>query len=200
MWMDNLNKKWPIQAEIIPLKDLDPSWQRTSSEISAANGSAISVYQIDVSCATREVPNWDQPIIGTLRPTVLLLLMGQFKGVLHCLVQARLEAGNRLGFELTTTVQNDVASMNSHEQMLLDLARKSGTSLCEFKNSEEGGRFDQCIGEYQICWLEDPSQAQEGLFHRWVSLSQLSDFLGKQNILTNELRSAMSALLAIRSL
>ncbi|HCS50585.1 MAG TPA: hypothetical protein DIW81_03175 [Planctomycetaceae bacterium] len=70
------------------------------------------------------------------------------------------------------------------------------TSLLRFANSEEGGRFDQCISEYEILWAE-ANDVLESPFHRWVSLSQISGWLKKTNFITNELRSTLSALLAI---
>jgi len=69
-------------------------------------------------------------------------------------------------------------------------------TMLRFCNSEEGGRFDRCISEYEIVCLDHVNESQEGAFYRWVSLSQFSEMLAAQKFITNELRSAVSALLS----
>ena len=197
-WLDELNRRWPGQTEIISLENLDAPWVCTGTEISSPDDPSLTVYQIAVSCQTREVAQWDQPILGSQIKSDQILILGKFDGVLHLLLQARLEAGNRHGFELTTTVQNDTTSTTPCEKIYLELAEKSGKRLLRFDNSEEGGRFDRCVSQYRIILLDEAAPEQEGTFHRWVSLSQVSDFLRREKFITNELRSAMSALLTIR--
>lgn len=197
-WLEDLNRQWPGQTEIISLRNLDAPWICTNSGISSSEDPSLTVYQISISCKTREVSHWDQPIFGSQVTSEQILILGRFDGVLHLLLQARLEAGNRYGFELTTTVQSNTTSAAPCEKKYLELAKKSGKLLLRFDNSEEGGRFDRYISQYQIILLDEATREQEGTFHRWVSLSQVSDFLRREKFITNELRSAMSALLTIR--
>jgi oxidase EvaA len=197
-WLAALDDKWRTNTEIIPLRDLEDSWQCRESEISSPDDPSLLIYQIDVHCARREVPRWDQPIAGSRTCACMILLIGDAGGTLHLLLQAALEVGNRSGFELTTTVQAESCdTVNPHEQPYLKLAETSGRTLCRFQNSEEGGRFDRCVSEYRIVWIEEISEEQEGPFHRWVSLAQFSNLLGRENRITNELRSAVSCLLGI---
>ena len=180
------------------MKELDAPWAYTDSEMSSPDNPSLMVYHIAVSCKTREVAHWDQPILGSQSQSHIILFIGSFKGILHLLLQAKLEAGNRNGFELTTTVQADTSNISPDEEKYFNIADESGKTQHCFDNSEEGGRFDQCISQYRIVWLDEPTQAQEGTFHRWVSLPQFSDFLRSENFITNELRSAMSTLLSIK--
>lgn len=199
-WLDNLNNKWNSDTEIISLREIDEPWICKESGITSPEDMALMVYQIKVSCLGREVPKWDQPIMGSKSCSQILLFLGTFKGTLHLLVQARLEAGNRNGFELTTTVQVDTPTANRYEQKYIQMSHTSGIGILNFHNSEEGGRFDKCISEYQIVWIGELTKKQEGPFHRWISLLQFSDFLRMENRTTNELRSAMSSLLSIKNL
>ncbi|HBN76333.1 MAG TPA: hypothetical protein DD473_11050 [Planctomycetaceae bacterium] len=195
-WLDNLNQNWSLDRHRIPILELTDSWKWDDGNLTS-DRHAFFMRHIAVQCLTREIPEWDQPIIASCQPTNLTTLVGMINGSLHLLLQARLEAGNRLGFELTTTIQAESVEAQSVEESgyaknLPDVT----TPLLSFENSEEGGRFDQCISEYAILWV-DPEDVPESPFHRWVSLSQLSQWLGKTNIITNELRSTLSALLAI---
>lgn len=199
-WLDALNKKWSTDTEVISLEDIGPPWMCKGSGITSSEDMSLMIYQINVSCLGREVPVWDQPVAGSGTRSRIVLFLGSFKGTLHLLVQARLEAGNRKGFELTTTVQAESSLISYYEKKYIQMSKKSGKMLLDFRNSEEGGRFDRCISEYQIVWIGEVTEEQEGPFHRWISLSQFSDFLRMKNRITNELRSAASSLLSIKNI
>ena len=197
-WLGVLDRTWRTNTETLSLRNLEDSWQCGESEISSPDDPSLTIYQIAVRCARREVTHWDQPIAGSGTRACLMLLIGDFEGTLHVLLQAALEAGNRGGFELTTTVQAESCGrVSPHEERYLRMAETSGRTLFRFQNSEEGGRFDHCISEYQVVWIEAVAKEQEGPFHRWVSLAQLAHFLRRENRVTNELRSAISSLLSI---
>ncbi|WP_339745637.1 NDP-hexose 2,3-dehydratase family protein [uncultured Rubinisphaera sp.] len=195
-WLDSLNAKWKLDRQQIPITELGGSWNWDDGNLTSHNH-AFSVRQIAVQCQTRENPAWDQPIIAANKPTNLTTVVSMINGSLHLLLQARLEAGNRDGFELTTTIQAEsIEAQSVEESKYAENLPSVTTSLLRFANSEEGGRFDQCISEYEILWAE-ANDVLESPFHRWVSLSQISGWLKKTNFITNELRSTLSALLAI---
>ena len=195
-WLDALNSKWQSKTVAIPLQALGHPWECGHAAITSTNNPAMAIHHIEVRCATREVTHWDQPISASQTSTRIVLLIGLLKGTLHLLLQARLEAGNRSGFELTTTVQDDLHANDNVDMQYLRLA-ESGTTMLRFCNSEEGGRFDRCVSEYKIVRLDHVNESQEGVFYRWVSLSQFSEMLASQKFITNELRSAVSALLSL---
>lgn len=194
-WLDELNGRYTSTGHVIAVSELGPPWECGESAICAADGSPMQIHQIDVSCKGREVTQWDQPIAASTEPCRMVLIAGSFEGTLHFLVQAKLEAGNRNGFELTTTVQTE-GRADPWEEKYAEIAA-SGRRLLAMENSDEGGRFDHCIGQYEIVWTDRVTREQEGSFHRWISLSQFGELLRKENRITNELRSAASTLLAI---
>lgn len=199
-WRKKLDSLWPKKTEVISLADLGNCWNDTSTEISCMAEPTLIVQQISVKCKTREVKQWDQPVISAKLPSTQTLIMAPHKGALHLLLQARLEAGNRYSFELTTTVQNDGTKFTEDEKTYFELAGNSGRCLASIDNSDEGGRFDQCISRYDVFLLKEASEVPESNFHRWVSLSQVAGFLRREDSLTNELRSSLSTLLSIREL
>ena len=199
-WLSDLNNKWNSKTEVVPLREIGSDWKFDESTIVSSGDNPLKVYQIKVSCLGREVSKWDQPIVGSKENSILILFIGLYQGTLHLLVQARLEAGNREGFEFTTTVQGEASYINEYEKKLLQAMEKKSRVLRAFDNSEEGGRFDQCISEYKICWVDDVKKEYESPFHRWISVSQFSDNLRMKNRITNELRSAASSLLSLNDL
>ncbi len=197
-WLRDLDRTWRANAEILSLRNLEDSWRCGDWEISSPDDTSLLIYQTAVDCAGREVAQWDQPIAGSRTRACAVLLAGDCDGTLHFLLQAALEAGNRDGFELTTTVQAESSdTSNPQDARYLNLAEVSGRTLSHFHNSEEGGRFDRCISEYRVVWTGRVHAEWEGPFHRWVSLSQVSSFLRRGNRITNELRSALSSLLSV---
>jgi oxidase EvaA len=198
-WLDALNRRCRPSTRQVSLSTLEPHWRWRGGVFESTRKHVLEVRHLAVNCSTREVARWDQPILGTRVPGKLTTVMGLFDGVQHLLVQARLEAGNYEGFEITTTVQADSADdMSACENRYLDLCRSACTRLLRFENSEEGGRFDHCISEYDLYWADDPHRIEESPLHRWVSLAQLARWIGEPNRLTNELRSTISAILSLR--
>jgi len=197
-WLETLNRTWKTDTQIIALRSLEAPWRCRDWEISSPDDPSLMIYQVAVDCVGREVTQWDQPIAGSRTRACAVLLLGDWKGTLHLLLQGVLEAGNRDGFELTTTVQAESCDRASpQEQRYLRLADASGRTVAHFENSEEGGRFDQCISEYRVVWVGPVQTEWEGPFHRWISLSQFSSFLRRGSRITNELRSAVSSLLSL---
>lgn len=199
-WLKGLNAKWQTNADTISLKKLKGDWTCHDSEIVSTADPSLLIYHIDVSCRNREVTQWDQPISGSNTKTELILFISQHKGIMHLLLQAKLEAGNRSGFELTTTVQAEPSTVSYFESKYITFLKNVGKTLLDIHNSEEGGRFDQCICRYRVVWINETSEELEGPFHRWISLQQFSNYLKKEKFTTNELRSAVSCLLCIKNI
>lgn len=197
-WLDDVNRRWPQRTRPRPLHEMEPSWRWDNGTFVSTAGHVLQVRHLSVRCDTREVSRWDQPILASNSRASLITLIGRINGALHLLLQARQEAGNYRGFELTTTIQVDAwTEMSEQERQYAGLLETQCTTLAKFENSEEGGRFDRCISEYRICWADDVNRFEEGPFHRWVSLRQTALWLQEPNRLTNELRSTLSALLSV---
>jgi oxidase EvaA len=196
-WMESLSDAARTETSKISLGQLDEKWRYNDWHITSPENPSLSIHHIAVQCSSREVHSWDQPIAGSRTTAFMLLIMGQHQGTVHLLLQAALEAGNRNGFELTTTIQADSRDkVDETQEKYVRTAEEAGKTILTFQNSEEGGRFDKCVSLYQIVWFDEVSGNLEGPFHRWVSLAQFSEFLLQENRITNELRSAVSALLS----
>ena len=197
-WLDGLNQRWPVSSRPRGLASLHPRWQWRKGNFENGSVHALHVHHLAVSCATREVTIWDQPILAARSVGRITTIAGRFDGVLHLLVQARLEAGNREGFELTATVQtsSEEKMAECESRYWRDVLPGCDRLFC-FENSDEGGRFDQCVSQYGVWVTDDPRRVRESPFHRWVSLAQLARWIRQPNRLTNELRSTLSALFSV---
>ncbi len=90
----------------MPLDELagwstDPDTQ----DIRHHSGKFFSVQGLSVELPGAPIPAWSQPIINQPEIGILGILVKEFNGVLHCLMQAKMEPGNRNGLQLSPTVQ-----------------------------------------------------------------------------------------------
>ena len=197
-WLGELNRQWPRSSRVQGLTSLQPQWRWRDGTFEGGLDQVLQIRHIAVKCATREVNTWDQPILVARSVGRIATIVGRFDGVPHLLLQARLEAGNREGFELTTTVQtSSEEGMTDFERLYWQDVVAGSDQLFSFENSDEGGRFDQCISRYSAWLTDDPHSVHEGPYHRWVSVGQLARWIRQPNRLTNELRSTLSALISV---
>jgi hypothetical protein len=138
------------------------------------------VQQMRIQAPEREVPVWDQPLLGCRTSAQEILLCKKEKERLLVLVALRGGAGVAHGLELGLPNPSDLCDCSSRE-------------ILSVKTSEEGGRFFQMISHYSIRilegeWLASPQQ-------RWMTLWQIKHQISKENRVSNELRGGLSLFL-----
>ena len=166
-------KKYSIRS--IPLEKLD-DWKVTDFEISPFKKESFRVRYIKVTAKTREVPEWDQPIIDSYSEGRVDLVCGRIDNILHFYFKIIVEPGLYNHAELSPTSVTDTKA-------------KVIKSILQ---SDEGGRFYQDITRYRII---DIGEADLTLPGYWLNLAQVQNLLLKNGWFTNEARSAISLLL-----
>ena len=93
------------RADVVPLEELR-SWSGGSGadSIRHESGRFFSVTGVEVELPG-EGRSWSQPIIDQPEIGILGILAKEFDGVLHFLMQAKVEPGNPNGLQLSPTVQ-----------------------------------------------------------------------------------------------
>ena len=94
------------QAERVELDRLD-GWHRDPStgNIRHHTGKFFTIAGLSVDIKGGPVEHWQQPIILQPEVGILGVLVKEFDGVLHCLMQAKIEPGNANGLQVSPTVQ-----------------------------------------------------------------------------------------------
>ena len=77
-----------------------------SDEISRPDHRFFRVLGADVEIDTREVSTWSQPMVQSTQQGLCVFVAKRIKGLLHFLVQAKIECGNFDVVELAPTVQS----------------------------------------------------------------------------------------------
>lgn len=138
---------------------------------------AVSVRQIRVRSRTREVTEWDQPILDLAAPQHLDLPCRRREGLLLFGYRPCWEPGLLAGAELAPVPASAL----------------EGIVRLEARQSDEGGRFHRDIATYRVLDL-DTTGPEEGML--WLTLAEVHALM-PQGVFNNEARSATSLLLSL---
>ena len=105
-WFTERGEKNVAKVERIALHDL-VGWHTSAStgNIGHDSGKFFTVEGLEIQLSDGPVPSWDQPIIVQPEFGILGVLVKEFDGILHFLMQAKNEPGNCNGVQLSPTVQ-----------------------------------------------------------------------------------------------
>lgn len=198
-WITSRQAQHDVSTTSIPLNEVK-QWQRGKDEISHDLGLFFSIIAVEISTNSREVQAWTQPLMRPHGTGLVALLVKRVDGVLHALVNARVEPGYLDVVELAPTVQ---ATPENYTSVLADdrppfldlvLASRPEQVLFDTVMSEEGGRFYHACSRYQIIEV-GPDFSDEGLADfRWLSLYQLTELLRHSHYVNVQARSLIACL------
>ena len=197
--LSELKSRYELVVEKIPLRNVK-DWKITPTEIVHRDRRFFRVLGVNVTIANREVAQWCQPIVQPLQEGLCVLFVKKIHGILHFLLQAKVECGNFDVVEFAPTIQCLTGSWTNPQGYIPDFLYDflSGTVvdriLFDTKQSEEGGRFYHEQNRNVICLVNDrvPDVPDERFV--WLTLGQIKEFLRFNNYLNIQVRSLISAL------
>lgn len=185
-----------LDARLIPLNEVK-QWRRGPDDISHVDGRYFSVIGVHVRAGDREVTTWDQPIVRQVDTGIVGCILADHDGVLHCLVQMKMESGNMDVLEIAPTVQcitDSYAYGDRPEYLDRFLDPPAGTVVLDTLQSEEGGRFYREENRNVILYDEAPASPDLPPRYMWCTVRQLKELLKYNNYLNVESRSLLSLL------
>ena len=197
--LSELKSRFELVVEKIPLKNVR-DWEVTPTEIVHRDRRFFRVLGVNVTISNREVAQWCQPIVQPLQEGLCVLFAKRIDGILHFLLQAKVECGNFDVVEYAPTIQCLTGSWENPQGYVPDFLHDylSGAVidriLFDTKQSEEGGRFYHEQNRNVICLVNDhvPNVPNERFV--WLTLGQIKEFLRFNNYLNIQVRSLISAL------
>ena len=197
-WLTQLKSFYDLRVEKKSLYELD-SWHITEDEIAHTRRKYFRIIPVEVEISSREVKTWNQPLVEPTQEGICGFIVREINGLLHFLVQAKLECGNHDIIEMAPTVQCLTGNYKDADVMappFLDyfLDPGKGDRLIDTYQSEEGGRFyrEQNRNIIILAGEDFPVGVPEN-FH-WLTLNQLKTFLKFNNFLNIQARSLISAI------
>ena len=178
----------PAGATAIPLADLD-GWNLNAWGIKPDRGPAVDVGYFSVVARDREVGRWCQPLMGFGPISGCDIVCQVRAGLLRFLLRSRWEPGLVERVELAPSRQSETA-------LALDQSRRERVRLSVVQ-SDEGGRFWRSRRRYRIVERDPAHVAPDAPTDHWLTLAQIEALAGRSTTLTNEARTALSALLSV---
>ncbi|MBL1294227.1 MAG: NDP-hexose 2,3-dehydratase family protein [Thiotrichales bacterium] len=197
-WFTYLKSNYAIATEIMPLSDLQ-DWTVSPQSISHKEGDYFSVIGVRSKLSGREVSEWCQPLLKHDAVGLVGLLCQKINGVLHFLINARMEPGYidviEMGATVSTSDPNRYQFLQQKPHFLDQFLDADKESIrCDFELSEEGGRFYHFRNRYSIVELDEAEKLPIPEGYTWLTYGQLLRFIRHSLYVNIELRSLMSAL------
>ncbi|WP_329580375.1 NDP-hexose 2,3-dehydratase family protein [Kitasatospora sp. NBC_01250] len=161
------------------------------------SGRFFSVEGLRVE-AGDEVGTWEQPILVQREIGILGIVVREFDGVLHFLMQAKLEPGNTGAVRLSPTVQATRSNYTGvHQGRAIPyiehfVAPRSGRLLVDGLQSERSSWFLRKRNRHMVVEAVGEVAAHQDFC--WLTLGQLRRLLLRDNTLSMEACSVLSCL------
>ena len=198
-WLTEIRSRHELRQLSIPLREIR-GWHRSDTEIAHEKGKYFRIIAADVGASNREVTSWTQPLLEPVERGRVAVLVRRIDGVLHLLVQTKLEAGVRDVAELGPTVQclprNTEGMDEQYQPRYLDYVLDAPPEAIVYDTvqSEEGGRFYHAENRYQIIEVGQQFDLDVPSEFAWLTVSQLTRLMDHSNYLNVQMRSLLASL------
>lgn len=195
-WYTKHKVNYELSVNRKPLCELE-EWNFNNNEISSSSH-FFSIIGVKVSAGSREVTNWMQPLLKDSNTGLLAFITMKIEGVLHFLVQAKVEPGNRDIIELSPTVScsNYAYRMKKGKNkpfMFDEVLNEANFVYYDTLQSEEGGRFYQIQNRNMIVKIPSDKFIELPDNYIWMTLRQMKEFM-RHGMFSIEARSIISAI------
>ncbi|MFJ9775907.1 NDP-hexose 2,3-dehydratase family protein [Kitasatospora sp. NPDC101157] len=203
-WFAAHQRRSGFQVTRIPFSRLS-NWgfDPDTGTLAHDSGRFFSVEGLRVE-ADEQIGVWEQPILVQREIGILGILAKEFDGVLHFLMQAKLEPGNTGAVRLSPTVQATRSNYTGvHRGRAIPyierfVAPRTGRPLVDTLQSERSTWFLRKRNRHMV--VEAAGDVPEHQDFCWLTLGQLRRLMMRDNTLSMEACSVLACLPGARSL
>lgn len=200
-WLYKKRESVKVQVQQIPLSQLN-GWtcDEIEGRIKHNSGKFFSIDGIRVVTNYGLKSTWDQPIINQPEIGFLGILTQMKNGVLHFLMQAKIEPGNLNVVQLSPTLQ---ATKSNYSRVhkgktpaFLEYfnGEKKVKVLVDQLQSEQGARFFKKRNRNIIIEINENEQIDIPDNFIWLTLKQLKTLMSIDNVVNMDTRTVISAI------
>ncbi|WP_372352439.1 NDP-hexose 2,3-dehydratase family protein [Streptomyces sp. KL116D] len=203
-WLDEQRRRHRHTVRRVPLDTL-PGWtfSRDTGDLVHSSGRFFSVSGLrattDFGTGGQRPLSWTQPVIVQREVGLLGMLLKEFDGELHCLLQAKMEPGNLNGLQLSPTVQATRSNFTGvHRGRPVPYTeyftgdRCGGRVLADSLQSEQGWWFLHKRNRNVVVVTDDEVPELDGF--RWLSLRRVGALLLRDHLVNMDSRTVLSTL------
>ncbi|NBM14384.1 NDP-hexose 2,3-dehydratase family protein [Streptomyces sp. GC420] len=194
-WLDRHRRSGGTAVRRIPFAGLDRwSFAPDTGDLRHSSGRFFSVEGLHV---VRPEGEWQQPIIVQPEIGILGILAKEFDGVLHFLMQAKMEPGNPNLVQLSPTVQatrsNYTKAHGGAGVKYLEhfLEPDRDRVLTDVLQSEHGAWFYHKRNRNMIVEVDGDVPADDAF--RWLTLGQIMELLRLDNVVNMDARTVLAS-------
>jgi oxidase EvaA len=198
-WLDRHRRAVGTVVRKIPFAELGHwSFAPDTGDLRHSSGRFFTIEGLHV---TRPGAEWQQPIIVQPEIGILGILAKEFDGVLHFLMQAKMEPGNPNLVQLSPTVQatrsNYTKAHGGTEVKYLEhfLAPERDRVLTDVLQSEHGAWFYRKRNRNMIVEVDGDVPVDDTF--RWLTLGQILELLGRDNVVNMDARTVLASAPAV---
>jgi len=197
-WLKQRNESIHVSVERVSFKALD-KWHFDSwGALRHDSGKFFSIEGVQVNTNWGFVSSWDQPIINQPEIGYLGIIAKEINGLLHFLLQAKIEPGNVNNVQLSPTVQATKSNYTQVHQgkkpLYLEYFQhaKPDQILLDQLQSEQGARFLRKRNRNIIIKVDVEIPLHEDFI--WVTLGQVKELLKFDNLVNMDTRTVISGI------
>jgi oxidase EvaA len=198
-WLEARERVHRFRVRRIPLAEI-ASWrfERDTGNLVHQSGRFFSVEGLKVTTSYPDAAVYHQPIVNQPEIGILGILAKRFDGVLHFLIQAKMEPGNVNLVQLSPTVQatrsNFTQVHGGSRVRYLDYFtdRARAAVIVDQLQSEQGSFFLRKRNRNMIVETHEDVPVHEDFC--WLTLGQLKGMLRKDNVVNMDSRTVLSAI------
>jgi oxidase EvaA len=197
-WFAARRRRGVFQVTRIPFAQLSNwSFDARTGSLAHDSGRFFSVEGLRVE-ADEQIGSWEQPILVQREIGILGILVREFDGVLHFLMQAKLEPGNTGAVRLSPTVQATRSNYTGvHRGRTIPYIEyfvppRTGCLLVDSLQSERSAWFLRKRNRHMV--VETTGGVPEHEDFCWLTLGQLRALMHRDNILSMEACSVLACL------
>ncbi|MFI8460617.1 NDP-hexose 2,3-dehydratase family protein [Kitasatospora sp. NPDC085464] len=195
-WLEENRRIFRHEVTRIPFADL-AGWgfDAANGDLGHESGRFFTIQGLDIRTDTA---HWMQPIINQPEIGILGFVAKEFDGVLHFLMQAKMEPGNINSVQLSPTVQatrsNYTGVHRGRPITFLEhfVPPTGGKVLLDSLQSEQGAWFLRKRNRNIVVEIdEEPPEAPE---FRWLTLGQIHRLMGFDDVVNMDARTVLSSI------
>lgn len=199
-WVNERNKNLKVEIDKISLKD-DKFWyyDKNDGKIRNRNKTFFSISGIQVNeCRNNKFIKIEQPIILQEEIGILGIICKKINGVMHFLMQAKIEPGNVNKIQISPTIQatksNFMQKHGGNKPAYLDYFFNINKKyvIVDQIQSEQSSRFLKKRNRNIIVYTEENLEILPS--HKWMTLYQIKQLMTYENLVNMDTRTVLSCL------
>ncbi|WP_307792552.1 NDP-hexose 2,3-dehydratase family protein [Streptomyces verrucosisporus] len=200
-WVED-SRRQPFESTVIPMEELtDPrGWHFApgTGNLEHRSGRFFTVEGMHVRTGHGPLGEWWQPILVQRDIAILGMIAKEFDGVLHFLLQAKMEPGNAGMVQLSPTVQATSSNYTRvhgggrtpYVEYFTEPGR--GRVLVDVLQSEQGAWFHQKRNRNIVIEVTGDVPVLDGF--RWLTLGQVHRLLRRRSVINMDARTVLGCL------